>query len=365
MIGHGFRALVGLLFVPALVACSAVGDIRRDPPAPTSTSPRPVVPDPSPSVTPAEVRRFRVAVPDRYDDPYVEFSDADRGWALYAGCDGRPPDRDCPALLFTTADGGRAWREVRHPRPVADNQQLYCAPGLVVLWAEPHGFYASTDNGGGFTRSGEEVATAAADLGRYRIIERLGKVGEWDGRRLRPLAAQPDIPAIATVGGDGRLVVAAGTVDGRPYAAVSVDRGRRWRPTPVPAVDGEVGLVRAVVDADGAAWLVGERPDRTSWPALWRWGRKWEPVRIDDPPAQVTAVAPLGGGLLAVTSSRGVGVVGGGAGYVDLAWPLVPGQHMRTLADGTLAVPGPPGEVLLGVGNRLARRWIRVTVTGE
>ncbi|TDC71234.1 hypothetical protein E1193_29155, partial [Micromonospora sp. KC606] len=323
MIGRRNRSPIALLLVPALAACSAVGDIRRDPPARVSASATP-----SPSVTPAEVRRFRVAVPDRYDEPYVEFSDADRGWALYASCDGRPPDRNCPALLFTTADGGRSWREVRHPRPVANNQQLYSVPGLVVLLAEPHGFYASTDGGAGFTRADEAMVTEASARGRYRIVERTGEVGEWDGRRLRPLPTQPDLPGIATVDGAGQLVVVAGQVDGRPYAAVSSDRGRSWRSTPVPAVDAEVGVVRALVDADGAAWLVGERPDRTSWPALWRWRRGWEPVRVDDPPAQATSVTPIGGGLLAVTSSRGVGVVGGEAGYVDPAWPLGPGHHL-------------------------------------
>ncbi|MGB2571450.1 hypothetical protein ACPFP2_23815 [Micromonospora citrea] len=365
MIGRPIRPLVALLLVPALVACSVVGDVRRDPPARTSAPPGSVAPAPAPSSQPpAEVRPVRLPVPARYDPPYLEFVDADHGWALFATCDGGPPGRNCPALLFGTVDGGRSWRSLRHPRPVADGQQLYAARGLLVLWAEPHGWYTSTDGGARFSRTAGAPAAWTAAQGRFQVDEGTGKVAEWDGRRLRPLAAQPSVPGLNTVdGSDGLLVVAAGAAGGKPYAAVSFDRGRRWLSTPVPAPDGEVGLVRALVEPDGTAWLVGERPDRTGWPGLWRLRGGWEPVGVDGHPAELGSVAPIGGGLLAVTGSRGAGVVGDG--YADLPWPVGPEHYLRVLADTTLAATGPGGEVLLGVGYQTDRRWIQVIVAGE
>ncbi|SCG46969.1 hypothetical protein [Micromonospora halophytica] len=368
MIGRAIRPLVALLLVPALVACSMVGDVRRDPPARTSAPPESVAPAPPPSPSPspqapAEVRVVQLAVPQRYDQPHVEFVDADHGWALFATCDGGPPGRNCPALLFGTVDGGRSWRSVRHPRPVADGQQLYAARGLLVLFAEPHGWYSSIDGGVRFAHTVEEPVEWRAAQGRFQIIERTGRIGEWAGGRLRQLDAQPPVPRLNTVGeSGGLLVVAAGAAGGKPYAAVSFDRGRNWLSTSVPAPEGEVGLVRALVEPDGTAWLVGERPDRTGWPGLWRLRGGWEPVGRDGHPAEFRSVAPIGGGLLAVIGPRGAGVVGDG--YADLPWPVGPEHYLRVLADTTLAATGPGGEVLLGVGYQTDRRWIRVIVAG-
>ncbi|RQX19741.1 hypothetical protein DDE19_03035 [Micromonospora ureilytica] len=77
-----------LLLVPLLAGCS-IGDVRRKPPTPSS---RAAVTTPSPSAAVAEVRRVRVAVPQRYDPPYVEFVDAEDGYALFANCGEPPPD---------------------------------------------------------------------------------------------------------------------------------------------------------------------------------------------------------------------------------------------------------------------------------
>ncbi|WP_446217708.1 hypothetical protein [Micromonospora sp. IBHARD004] len=367
MIGRGSLAVVAVLLVPALAACS-IGDVRRPPPHRASASPRPAPTAPVPTrvVGFDEVRQVRLAVPPRYDQPNVEFVDAAHGYALFAACDGVPPGRGCAALLYATVDDGRSWRALRHPRPVAANQQLYAVPGALVLLSEPYGWYTSTDGGASFAHTtGGEPAALVAAWGRYQIVEARGVVGEWDGRRLVPLAAQPSVPGLNTVGHDGDLLVAAGARDGRPYAAISRNRGRSWLATPVPAIDGEVGVLRVVLAPDGGVWLVGERSDRTGFPALWRLvgTRSWEPARAAGHPAQALSVAPIGVGLLAVTGPDGVGVVAGGR-YYHVDWPLTGDHNLTVLADGTIAAHG-PDDVILGTGWTANRRWIKVILDGD
>jgi hypothetical protein len=366
MIARSSLPVVALLLVPALAACS-IGDIRRKPPDRASASPRPVATAPAPpGVAPAdEVRQVRVAVPQRYDQPTIEFVDADHGYALFATCDGRPPGRDCPALLFSTRDGGRSWRGLRHPRPIAENQQLYAPKGLLVLDAEPYGWYASTDGGVTFTHFpgvAPPPVLVGAD-GRFQVTGNDGQVTRWDGRRLRPLAVQPGLPMVNAVAEAGGLLMAAGAEGGRAYAAVSSDQGGSWQRTAVPAPDGAVGPVRVVVAPDGEAWLIGERPDRTGFPALWRYPGRWESVRAAGHPGRVRSVAPIGGGRLAVTGPDGVGVVVDGR-YERVTWPLGPEHYLGLLGDGTLLARA-PDEVVLGVGPANNRRWIRVTLIGD
>ncbi|WP_141713991.1 hypothetical protein [Micromonospora inyonensis] len=325
--------------MPVLTACS-IGDVRRRPPvAPTPSAPATTAPGPLPASF-DEVRRVRVAVSERYDRPYVEFADARDGYALFAVCDGKPAAPACPALLYGTADGGRSWRKLRHPRPSAANQQLYTAPGLLVLLSEPHGWYTSTDGGATFTHSRSTPPLWVGAQGRFQIVESTGKVAEWDGRRLRPLAKQPDVPGINTVASRDDRIVVAGVHDGRPVAAVSPDGGRRWWRLAVSPPDGEVGVLRAVIDATGTAWLVGERPDRTSFPALWREGGPgWELVQPEDRPERIRSVVPVGGGMVVVTGPDGAGMVAGGR-YHRMNWPLTAEHHLMVLADGTLCAVG-------------------------
>ncbi|MET8832309.1 hypothetical protein ABZV78_00100 [Micromonospora sp. NPDC004540] len=367
MIDRRLPPAVAVLLVPALAACS-IGDVRRPPPTRAPASHRPVSTAPTPPrvIDIDEVRRVRVAVPQRYDRPFVEFVDADHGYALFAACDSRPPGRSCSAHLYSTLDGGRSWQPLPHPRPVAEDQQLYAAPGVLALLAEPYGWYTSTDDGASFTHTTTDPPPVLVGArGRFQVIEGLGEVGEWDGRRLRPLATQPSVPGLKTVGQDGDLLVAAGAAGERPYAAISRDQGRTWRATPVPALDGEVGVLRVMLAPDGGMWLVGERPDRTGFPALWRFAgpASWERVRADGHPAQARSVAPIGAGLLAVTGPGGVGVVAGNR-YYRVDWPLTADHYLTVLADGTIAARG-PDDVILGTGWTANRRWIKVVLDGD
>ncbi|GIJ79909.1 hypothetical protein SAMN05443287_107281 [Micromonospora phaseoli] len=362
------------LILPALLAVlsgCAIGDVRRTPPGP-SNSASPISPPPSPRPV-AETRTTRLAVPKKYDRPYVEFADVRNGYALFAVCDGLPPGPECPALLWSTRDGGLSWQQLRHPKPVADNQQLYTAAGMLALVAEPHGWWTSTDGGETFDHSPGLAAPPRwwAAEGRFRVIDHSGTVGRWDGTMLRPLRTQPSIPALNTVvQGDGRTVTAGGTEyrgpvvaagageDGRLYAAISWDEGRSWERTPVPTPDGEVGVLRAEL-AGGQLWLIGERPDRTSFPALWRLEASgWQPVSAQGHPESGQAV-PLGG-LVAIVSPQGAGVVAGGW-YMDLPWPVTSEHHLRLLPDDTLFAVSEE-EILLGVGNLADRTWTAVII---
>ncbi|SBT53647.1 beta propeller repeat protein [Micromonospora narathiwatensis] len=355
-----------LLMVPVLAACS-IGDVRRPPPDRTSASPGPVVTASArpPVADVHEARLVRVAVPDRYDPPFIEFVDAEQAYALFATCDGRPPGRDCPALLFATQDGGRSWKPLRHPRSVAEDQQLYAPKGLLVLAAEPFGWYASTDDGVTFTHYpgvARPPVLVGAD-GRFQLTQDSGRVARWDGRRLRPLPAQPDLPTVNTVREAGDLLVAAGATDGRPYAALSTDQGRTWQRSPVPAPDGEVGVLRVMPAPGGEVWLIGERPDRTGFPALWQYRGNWELVRAAGHPDEMRSAAPVGDGRVAVTGPDGVGVVVDGR-YERVNWPVGPEHYLYLLDDGTL-VARAPDEIVLAVGPVGARRWIRVALVGD
>ncbi|BCL14997.1 beta propeller repeat protein [Micromonospora sagamiensis] len=362
MLGRSSRLLVTLLVVPALGACS-IGDVRRRPPvAPTPSAPTTTAPGPLPASF-DEVRQVRVEVPERYDRPYVEFADARDGYALFAACDGKPLAPSCPALLYGTADGGRSWRKLRHPRPSAANQQLYTAPGLLVLLSEPHGWYTSTDGGTTFThsRSGPPPVWVGAQ-GRFQVVESTGKVAEWDGRRLRPVPVQPDVPGINTVASRDDQIVVAGLHDGRPFAAISPDGGRRWFRQPVSPPDGEVAVLRAKIDPTGTAWLIGERPDRTSFPALWRQGGPgWTLVHPEDRPEQISSMVPVGGGMVVVTGPDGAGMVAGDR-YHRMKWPLTGEHYLMALADGTFYARG-PDDVVLASGLFLGPpHWIRVVL---
>ena len=96
-----------------------------------------------------EVRSTRVDVGPDFTLHTVEFGDRDNGYAIFIGCDqaGPQPAEGCPAALFGTHDGGRTWQPIRHPHALAENHQMYVRGDKLILLAEPHGWWISTDRG--------------------------------------------------------------------------------------------------------------------------------------------------------------------------------------------------------------------------
>lgn len=347
-------------------AARTTGDGLFDRPCPSPTpgpdgpSPDPATTAPasSPTASDVEIRHVRVAVGRRYDPPYVEFVTAERGYAQFSGCSGQR----CPALLYSTTDGGRTWRRLRHPHPVSENPQLYVAPGALAISVGSRDWYTSTDGGLTFAHAIGERGPAAwqAAQGRFQLDEATGRAVRWQGQRMTPLPAQPPVPNLRGLVETRGLLVAAGVDGGRPYAAVSPDGGRSWQRTAVPALDGEVGIPRPVAGPDGEARLIGWPPDRTRFPALWRYLGRWLPVPAEGHPARALSVVPLTTGRFAVSGPDGVGVVADGR-YDRLDWPLGPEHYLTLLDDGTV-LGRASDEVLLASGPVGSRQWVRVVL---
>ncbi|GAB2944129.1 hypothetical protein GCM10027280_36080 [Micromonospora polyrhachis] len=371
--------LAAVVALVVLVSGCSVGPIRRPAPTKVPSAPSDQQEDvsgaqsPKPPLPPDETRRSRVPVPAGYGQHQIEFTDAAHGYAVFTNCPPGPadgPKADCPAILLVTADGGRSWQPLRHPRPRAKNHQLYAEGSNLVLLAEPYGWWTSTDRGRTF-----KAAPATADgvpvvyrklFGRFQVCcdEGTPQVGEWVDDRFRPVPTQPMVPGLNMVAHTGGRLFVSGLRDGQPYAAYSYDLGQTWRSMTVAAPDSPLSVLRLEVAAfDGGAWLIGHGDDRMAFPQLWQLsgGTAWERVRVAGQPAQVGGVAVIGAGMLAVTGPGGSGVIGEGQ-YHDLGWPLG-GGFVRTLSDGTLfSAHKSDGSVWLGIGIYGERRWIRVVL---
>ncbi|HET8661523.1 MAG TPA: hypothetical protein VFM55_21320, partial [Micromonosporaceae bacterium] len=240
------------VLLAALVAAGCdVGPVRRVPQEPAPPAAAPATPEPPRH----EVRAVRLPVPPGSVLRQIELADSRHGYALVAACTaapasspaaGRPEPGECPAALAATADGGLTWQARQHPRPVATDQQLYVGGAhLVLLHAEPYGWYVSTDAGQTFAfRPGSAPPPEyAAVAGRYgvwcepapcRVVE-----GYPPGGGRRPVPAQPGLPGeLTTVAEAGRELWAVSVAHGRAYPAVSLDQGRSWQRRDLPSPGG-------------------------------------------------------------------------------------------------------------------------------
>jgi hypothetical protein len=359
---------VSLLAAAALVAGCDVGSIRRSP----QRSPSPLAVSASAGPI-AEVRRARVPIPMDFTPQSLTFVDSTRGYALYTKCqEGSAPNRSCAASLIATVDGGRTWSVRRHPQPYATDQQMVVSDSAsVMLLAEPYGWYLSRDGGLTFRRTGspEEPPDDYYTLpGRFQIWrwgDGPGRLVEYLDRHRRDVPVQPPLaggPTDVKYDEAGRLW-ATGLQGGRVQVAMSRDDGRTWQRQQVPGPN--AGLVSARLEISpgaGDVWLLAETAP-SAFPRLWLFdGAGWVEQAALGAPRQVRSVVAVGRSVLAVSE------LGSEAGlvvpprYSECDWPIG-NTFMRVLFDGTLlSEPDSRGEVFLGLGHGVDRRWVQVVV---
>ncbi|MFG2056493.1 hypothetical protein ACGFI9_20965 [Micromonospora sp. NPDC048930] len=338
-----------------LNGCTAVGG-SGPPPAQV------VVPTPSRAAG-TEVRRVEVGVPRWYDRPYVEFGDADHGYALFASCAGQPPSSDCPARLYATDDGGRTWHRVPHPRPLASGQRLEVIADVPALRVVGDGWYYSLDQGTSFRRDAGPARPGVLDALRapVKVDERTGELVRWQRGTWRPLPTPSPVTRPTSVHGADGLVVVTRVAAGRPLLAVSFDGGLTWQRPRLVTLEGPVATLRVAASPAGDVWLIGERAEPGRFPALWHYDGEWRPIVPPRDPGPYTSMVPFGESRLAVSGREGGAVVvaDGNGDLWEKSWPLQGDQRLTLLADGALLARGPE-DLLIGRGDE--PQWVRIVV---
>jgi hypothetical protein len=374
-------AALGLPAVLILAGCS-IGDIRRTPPERAVPSADAAVP---PRVAAVEERPMRVPVPAGYSAPFIQFDNANHGYAHFYGCDAEATGdpAGCPPLLFASFDGGETWQQRDHPAPEVTEHSMLVGYANLVLTAGTD-WYRSADGASTFTRAtspdGSTPPEFAVVDGRYQVCCGSGGVGrvvEVTEQGMTPLAEQPPIPAVQTVGYLGDKLTVAGLHEGRLHVAfgaegVSVriapddgsvmgsDSAWHWQSGSISIAEPErIRRLVVRVAPSGERWLIGERVPGEP-PVLWRVnGVRLELVTIDELPADVVSVLPIDDGRLLVTTRAGAGMVVDGR-YVPVGWP-VGGAHLTRLWDGTLQASRPDGTVLLSPAQQTGLGWVQVS----
>ncbi|HCT79479.1 MAG TPA: hypothetical protein DGT23_23530 [Micromonosporaceae bacterium] len=319
-----------------------------------------------------------VDVPVGYE-PQLEFYDSANGYALFVKWE---QQRKAEAILFRTKDGGATWQKLTHPRPVAENQQLYAAgPQDVVLWAEPHGWYVSQDSGDSWQETKEDQTST--DFGRFFIDYGPGYAGPALIRdREQPGQTSPVPPGFehARLTNDSARVWLAAVKNGQP---ITTRRGTGdFEPVSVPKQPGRDAIHARVDIAAGDVWLIAEQDSvmtssgtrgvarasvlkGTGLPLVWQLVNGAWVARpftgIEEKPGWPYSVAPVGDGALIVAGGGQTGYFRGGF------YPVLNMQNLdwvSALPDGTvLGRTNRAGTVYLGQGTGMARNWVRVEVS--
>jgi hypothetical protein len=317
---------------------------------------------------------------------WVEFADAERGYALFTGCTAN----GCRGALFVSLNGGHSWLGRALPVTEGRNIQLYVVDAATIaVLVEPSGWYVSRDFGRSFIAyppDREPAIMARLGLGGGVQARCPGGGDACAQRRVvavdvegaeAPVPAQPALPGEllrAQRGGDGRIWAVSAAADAHGngakaralHTAVSTDRGQTWRR--LTPVTGEAPMLQLAISADGRdVWLAAS--PGVGWPSLWRYDdeRGWLPVGVRrDAGQHRVAVAAAGDGTLAVAVRDRLGlIVDRGTRWVEPE-PPVPAGWVSMLADGTLlASINTPGEIWLGTGAGARRDWVRVVITAE
>jgi hypothetical protein len=291
----------------------------------------------------------------------IEFYDGYTAYLMFLGCDNR-----CQGALFVTFDGGLSWLERKLPVTTVDNLQLYLVDErTVVLFAEPGGWYRSTDTGRTFTLGGPGHPDPA-NLVRGVTVG-CPTAGDCPGQVLLDgvaLPAQPPLPgrlhnAVRAKDGPIWAISVDGTV---VHTAMSADGGRTWQRFGRPVTSSSVEASQLQVSPDGGdVWLiVGAGAGAVA--AYKVEGADWREVdaRLDLGPGRLASAA-AGSGILAVAGGGEFGYLYSDGRWIPSRRPFS-AQWVRALPDGTLITLTTPGDVWLGSGNGAARTWNHVTV---
>jgi hypothetical protein len=343
----------------------------------------------------------------------VEFPDAVHGYVQYltrepvsgAGS-ADPDDLRYRAALFATADGGRTWTALHHPRPVSNNPQLYVADARTfMIDAEPYGWFVTADGGRTYRHDPPDPTSQYLPPEYDRIWPDTARHFRLDcsndsclvsrveaSGTVTQLPKQPTMPASVRAlaeAPDGRVWVAGTDPTGRPVVQLSADQGSTWRSVTLPAQgtyggQGEGGFdwLELQTSPDGAdVWLVGYPRQiggggtalppaslkAAGMPVIWRAsgdtmvakGLTARPTQGQEVP--LYTVVAIGGGLLAVSGP-------GCLCLVDDAWIAAPTpqpiEFVRVLADGTVFGSAITNRTVY-LGTRTGRdlAWVEVELT--
>ncbi|WP_326550554.1 hypothetical protein [Micromonospora sp. NBC_01813] len=374
----GLAVLAGLPAVLVLAGCS-IGDIRRTPPERAVQPTDAAVPTSGPGAV--DRRPMRVPVPAYYDTPYIEFDNANHGYALFAGCLSSPPAAGdsvvCPPLLFATFDGGESWQQREHPAPYVAEHSMLVGYGSVVLSAGDD-WYRSLDGASTFTRSAGSDGSMPPEFamvdGPYQVCcqtDPVPKVVEATEQGMVPLAEQPQIPVVQTIGHLGGKLTVAGLHEGRLHVAFGAlvatpddrgvfETGWQWQTDAIAIAEpDQIRRVVVQVAPSGERWLIAER-ERGEFPLVWRInGTQLEHLPVGDPPTGVVSVLPDDGRLL-VTTRTGAWAVGADGRLEPIYWPVRGGAYLTRLRDGTV-LASRDGGVLLGPAQPSGAGWVQIS----
>jgi hypothetical protein len=334
--------------------------------APTEAAPTPAGPD-----NPLD-RRATAPVPAGFPATDLEFVDTDQGYALFQRCD---QPRACRVALAVTLDGGNSWIERPLPFTPQSGVALRVGPGnLLLLRAEPIGWFVSRDSGRTFEQRPLQPPPLEANLTGPRYVQRCPSsnpackaprpvlaIGADGVEAVR--AASPPVGDLTGLqaNDDNTALWAVGHQAGNVLLAVSADQGRSWAPA------GEIPL--GVGAADDPPLLAVSPSGADVWLAGDGYGFRraadghWLPVPAMKDATDPRSAVALGQDVLLLAGTRGASTVTGDR-WVPDAPPEV--AALRDLGGGVVQgylASGSADTIWLCRCAGTDRQWIRVAVT--
>lgn len=264
----------------------------------------------------------------------VRFVDADHGFALGFQCATGPRPQKCEYFFRVTTDGGRTWASVDTPFTGQPNDEtrsgsLSAAPNTVLVTTDRS--WVSSDRGQTWREAVQRVDPPIDVAPEGALIQPMCAPGDDecgtgqvavvnpDTGAIAPLANQPNLNPLTGVNPlpvptDASLWV-SGRVgeNGPPAVAVSHDRGRTWKTSPLPAPKTSLlGVTVLTTDGDiGYAFVRSQAPDnsgqRNGLDAFYRTddgGDSWQRVDSQNQPDTLQGAILLPNGRLIVSTEQ-------------------------------------------------------------